>query len=74
MRIIEFINSNFISICTFICTLCAIYGVYKDKTPATCRYSKKVVTDNKKVSSDNSTYKQIKPIFNFTFFNITINK
>jgi hypothetical protein len=74
MIIFEFINSNFISICTFIGTVCAIYGAYKDKTPTVCRYSKKIAITHKKVSLDKSINKQIKPTFNFNLFNITINK
>ncbi len=71
MSIIDFINSNFISICTFIS---AIYGEYKEKSPTVCRYSKKVATTHKKTSMDKSINKQIKPTLNFTLFNITINK
>jgi len=72
MIIIDFINSNFIPLCTFIGTLCALYGVYNDKTPAAYRSIKKVVTNNK-VKLDNSKNKQNKPTINFTLFNITIN-
>lgn len=70
MPILEFINNNFDSICTFISTIYSVFGYYKDNKYTSPKYSSKAVISTKN-KSDNSKNKQIKPTF--IFFQVNIN-